>query len=123
VLAALHDAPLIHHQDQVGIHDALDAVGDDEGGAVFHQVLQRFADLGFGFGVDRGGRVIQDQDARVFEQGAGNRHALLLPAREGDARSPTRVLVTVREGQDHIVDGGGARGGFDFFVGTSRPTP
>ena len=51
--ATLDDAPLIHHQDQIGIHDALNAVGNDEGGAVLHQILQCVSDFGFGFGIHR----------------------------------------------------------------------
>ena len=66
MLAALDDLSFIQHQDQVGVHHALDAVGDDEGGAVFPSAFQRLADLRLGFRVHRRGGVIQDQDARVF---------------------------------------------------------
>ena len=33
-----------------------------------------------GFGVQRGGCLVENQDGRVFEEHAGDRHALLLPA-------------------------------------------
>jgi hypothetical protein len=45
-------------------------------------VAQRRLDLLLGAGVERAGRLVQDQDARVLQQGARDRHALLLAARE-----------------------------------------
>ena len=68
------------------------------------------ADFGFGLGVHRGGRVVQDQDARILQQGAGNRHALFLSAGEGHAFFADQRVVAIRESQDHIMDGGGFRG-------------
>ena len=50
-----------------------------------HQPLQRHLDQPLGLGVHAGGGVVQDQDARVLEQRAGDGDALLLPAGEGDA--------------------------------------
>jgi hypothetical protein len=38
-------------------------------------------------GVQRRGGFVKDQDGRVFQQGAGNGHALLLAARELEARA------------------------------------
>ena len=66
VRSALHDPPLVEHQDQVGVHHALDAVGDDKGAAASHQVLQRPADLALGLRIHRRRGVVQDQNARVF---------------------------------------------------------
>ncbi len=44
---------LIQYQDQVGVDQALDAVGDDKAGAVLHQVFERFTNHRFGLGVYR----------------------------------------------------------------------
>ena len=55
-------------------------MGDDEGGAVRHQFIQRFADLHFSFHIHGGGGVIQNEDARVDQQSAGDGDALLLPS-------------------------------------------
>src|SRR5690606_37130371 len=46
--ATLDHTPVLQHQDQVGVHHALDAVRDDEGGASLHQPAQRLADLRLG---------------------------------------------------------------------------
>ena len=47
--------------------------------------LQRLLDQVFSLCVDAAGGVIEDEDTRVNEQGAGDGDALLLPARQGHA--------------------------------------
>ena len=113
--AALDDPALIEHEDEVGVHDALDAVGDDEGRAVLHQVIQRLPDLRFRLQVDRGGGIIQHEDAGILEQRAGDGDALLLSAGKGDAFFSDQGGIPQREGEDHIVDGGCPRG-FEHFL-------
>ena len=87
----LGDAALLEDDDQVGLFHAADAVGDDEGGAAVHDEVHAAADQVFGFGIDAGGGVIEDEDARVGEDGPGDGQALLLPAGEGEPRSPSSV--------------------------------
>jgi hypothetical protein len=106
----LNDFTLIQHQDQVGDHHRLNAMRDDESGAVLHQVIQRFADLGFGLRVHGRGGVIEDQDARILQQGARNGHALLLPAGERHAFFTDHGVVAIGESHDHVMHGGGFRG-------------
>ena len=48
----------------------------------FHKGGQRRVDESFGFGVQSGGGFVEDQDVRVFDEGAGDSDALLLAARE-----------------------------------------
>ena len=119
--AALDDLAAIHDQDQVSIHDALDTVGDDKGCAAAHHGLQGFADDTFGLRIHRGGRVIQDEDAGILEEGAGDGDALFLPAGKGDPFLTDEGVVAFWEGQDDIVDGGSAGGGFDLRLGNLSP--
>ena len=83
--AALDDAAPLQDEDLVGVPDGAQALGDDEGGPPGHQGAQRLLDLLLGLGVDARGGVVQDQDARVEEERAGDRDPLLLPAGERDA--------------------------------------
>ena len=93
-VAALHQLgvrPLVHnlaltqHQNVVGPANLRDAVGDEQRRAIFEQPLDRLLDLVLGRAVNRAGRVVQDQDARIGEQRAGNRQPLPLPARKRHA--------------------------------------
>jgi len=58
---------------------------DGEGGASLHESARGFFEQGFGFGVETGGGFVEDQDGRVFEEGACVGESLRLSA--GEARS------------------------------------
>ena len=53
--------------------------------AALHQRLQRGLHLPLGFGVERRGRLVEDQDRRVLEQRARDRQALALAAGQAHA--------------------------------------
>ena len=61
-------------------------MGDGEGRTSFDQAAEGFLDLGFGLGVHAGGGLVEDQDARVAEDGAGDREPLALAT--GEAHGP-----------------------------------
>ena len=80
--AHLAHLALVHHDDLVGALDGRKPVGDDQRGASLDQPGQRLAHPELGIGVHAGGRLIEDQDARVVGQRAGKRDQLLLPGGE-----------------------------------------
>jgi hypothetical protein len=55
---------------------------DDERGAVARDFRQRALDFALGAGVERAGRFVEQQDRRVLQDGARDRDALLLAARQ-----------------------------------------
>src|SRR5690606_21903438 len=57
----LHQFAVFQHQHLVGVLDGGQAMGDDQRGAVRHQVRQRVLHQAFGFVVQRGGGLVQDQ--------------------------------------------------------------
>ena len=80
VLAVLDDLAALDHQNGVGVHDGVQAVGDHDGGAVLAEMLDRLLHALFGFGIQRGGRLIEQDDRRVLDQRARHRDALALAA-------------------------------------------
>ena len=82
---------MVEHDDLVGERDRREAVGDDERRAPRHRLVERELDLALGGGVDRGGRVVEDQHARVGEQRARDREPLALAAGERQAALADRV--------------------------------
>ena len=76
----LNNPSFFHNTDPVGVSDGGEPVGDDHGGAVFHQVFDGLLDLDFGLGIEGGGGLIKDEDGRVLDQGTGNRETLSLTA-------------------------------------------
>ena len=80
VLAALDDLAGLDHQNGVGVHDGVQAVGDDDGGAALAEMLDRLLHGLFGFRIQRGGGFIQQDDRRVLDQRTRDRDALALAA-------------------------------------------
>src|SRR6266699_6289944 len=66
------DAAVVQYQDQVRVADSVDALGDDEHRAPARadEPVERLADGRLGLCVDRRGAVVEDQQARIDQQGA-----------------------------------------------------
>ena len=83
--ALLHDRALFQHHDAVRLPHGRDAVRDQDHRAAAHDRRQVIQNALLGQRIDAGKRVVQNQDARIAQQRAGDRGALLLAARERDA--------------------------------------
>ncbi len=89
--------------DPVGQGQGRTPVSHQECGAVGRHGREGRVDGRFGRGVHRGRRVVEQQDARVGEQGAGQGHALALAAGQGQAPFADHGVVAEREGLDEVV--------------------
>ncbi len=123
VFADFDDLAALDDDQAIGAAQRAQAVGDGDGGAAVDQVFQGRLDFALGFGVDRGGGFVEDQDARVDQQGAGDGDALAFAAGEGLAALADQRIVAVGQSQDEFVGAGGAGGGDDFAarVASGRP--
>ena len=83
--AGVHHPAVIHHHDQIRIHDGGDPLGNDQLGGVGQLRGESLPDLGVGGGVHGAGAVIQNQDLGLFQQRPGNAQTLLLAAGDIDA--------------------------------------
>ena len=70
--ADFSDAPLVHDHNAVGACDGREPVCDGERGAPTLQIVDRDLHKPFRFGVQRRGRLVEQKDGRILEQGAGN---------------------------------------------------
>lgn len=93
--ARLDEPPLPEDEDAVGISEGGKTVGDRDGGAPRRESVQRLLDIFLGFGVERGGGLIKDQDLGVVDQGSCNGDALSFPARKVVAVLPDRGIVAL----------------------------
>ena len=115
-MAALDDAPVLDDADEVGVADRTQAVGDDQGGAAAQQPFQRGLDERLGDGVHVGRRLVQNEDARVGQDGAGDAHQLPLADRQVDAALLDARGVAVGQGGDEVVGVRQPRRRFDLGV-------
>ena len=97
---------VFHDNDDVGILNGGNTLGNDQLGGSGNFFLEGLADHSVRMGIHSGGRVVQDQDLRLFQQGTGNAQPLLLAA--GDIAAPLLDvgIVAVREGGDELIGTG-----------------
>ena len=81
----LDDAALVHHQDAVAGEHGREPVRDHDGGALLHQPRERVLHQRLAFGIERGGRLVEQQERRVAQDRARNGDALALAAGQRDA--------------------------------------
>jgi len=64
---------------------------DDQDGFADDEFLERELDRGLAVAVEGAGRLVEDENGGVAEEGAGEGDALLLPPETRAPRSPTMV--------------------------------
>ena len=74
------DFAIVHDDDHIRVHDGDNALGNDDLGRAGERGAQCLADLGICRGIDRAGGVVQNEDLRLFQDGAGDAKTLLLSA-------------------------------------------
>lgn len=78
----LDETAALEDEDAVALLDGAEAVGDDDGGPVLHDVVQRHLHLPLRGLVQRRGRLVQDQQLRLPHDRPRNCDSLLLPTRQ-----------------------------------------
>ena len=113
--ALLGDRAMI--EDQQAVHRAhrRQAVGDDDGGAAFHQPLHRLLDQRLRFRIEAGCCLVEDQHRGIREERPRQRHALTLAARELHAPFADQRLVAARQAFDEVMCVGELRRGDDLL--------
>ena len=97
------DAAVVEDDDLVGERDRREPVRDDDRRPAAHRLGEAGPDLGLGRRVDRGGRVVEDQDAGVDDERPCDREPLSLTARERDAALADHRVVALRQLLDELV--------------------
>ena len=111
------DAAPVDDENLVGIDDGGESMGNDEGDAVYQQGAGRFLDAGFGEVIHRGSSFVEDQDARISEQGAREGDQLSLANRQLDAALVDIGVVAFRQRFDEVRHVDDASHGAHFFIG------
>ena len=95
--AAFAQLAVVKDHDAVAFLDRRKSVRDDHRSSLLHHAIDRLLDQLFGFGVDRAGRLVKNQDLRVKRQRPGKRDKLLLPDRKtGTAFADLGLVLAVQ---------------------------
>src|SRR5580704_7297933 len=90
---------------------------DENGGAALHDLAEAREDAFFSVGVYACQGIIENEDARVADDGAGDGGPLLLTAGEGDSAFADHGVEAARELEDLGGDMGDGCGLLDLFRG------
>src|SRR5471032_3298829 len=113
--AGVHQPALLHDEDGVGVDQRREPVRDHDDGAADGDARQVLDEDGLALGVERAGRLVEDQNARLAQQRAGDRQTLLLAAGQVGRVLFEHGVVAHRQALDEFV-GAGRRGGFEDFL-------
>jgi hypothetical protein len=111
---------VVEDDDLVGVADGRQAVGDRDRRPALREAVERLLDESLGLGVERAGRLVEDQDRRVAEDRASDRDPLLLAAGEAVAALADDRVVSLRQARDQVVDAGRLGGRLELLVGRVR---
>ena len=90
-------------------------MGDDKAGPAFHELVHGLLDRHLGSGVHGGGRLVENQDFRIRQEGPGDGQKLPLPL--GDVGSALVELHVVAAGHSHDKSVGvGGLGGLHHLL-------
>jgi hypothetical protein len=117
VLSAFRDAATLKDEDLVGMAHSGKAMGYDEAGPVFHEVVESLLDEALGGGVHTGGGLVEDKDGRIFEECPGNGEALFLTDAEFDSPLAKGGVQALWKAPNEIGGIGGAEDLPDFLLG------
>ncbi|AQA24988.1 hypothetical protein BTZ20_5046 [Rhodococcus sp. MTM3W5.2] len=118
---ALGDASAIENDDLVRVADRGQPVRDGDRGASPADGVERGLHCPLRLVVQRAGRLVEDQHPRIAQQGARDRDALLLAAREPVTARADDGVIAVGQGRDQLVHLGVARRRLDVGVGGIGP--
>ena len=96
-------------------------MGDDKGGAALHQPVHALLHQLLCAGVDGGRGLVQDQDRRVRNGGAGDGEELPLALAQIGPIAGEDCLVAIRKPPDKAVGVGQLRGGNALLIGGLQP--
>src|ERR1700722_517268 len=82
---SLDDRAAVEDQDLIGVAYRGKPMGDRDGGPPMGEAVEGFEDDSLGPRVDAGGRLVEDEDGRVAQEGSGHTDALTLAS--GDLRT------------------------------------
>ena len=102
VRAGFAQLAFVHHQNAVGALDRRQPVRDDDRRAPFHHAGQRVAHAKLGLGIDARSGFVQNQEARIVRQRAGEADELLLPGGQRAAALADGLLEAIRQRVDEV---------------------
>src|SRR5262245_45577675 len=103
VRARFDNSAALQDDDTMRALNGAEPMRDDEGGPVAGERVEGVEQGRFGLGIERAGRLVEDENGGVLQQGAGDGETLTLADRERRAALADNSAVSLRQRGDKIV--------------------
>ncbi|CSG17181.1 Uncharacterised protein [Shigella sonnei] len=113
---AFHNDTILNDHDFVCLFNGRQAVGNHQRGTVFLQLIQCRLNRTFGFGIQRRGSFVQNQNRAITQQGSSDSNTLTLTAREQHAVFTNHCIETVIHLIDEVYGVGHTRRFFNLLT-------
>src|ERR1700730_1620704 len=114
--APLYDLTLLDNENLISPTDSREPVGDHKCGSPLHEVGESLLNHGLRFRIETRCGFIENEDARLRQNGASNRNPLSLTARELHASFAYYGLILVGETLCKLVNAGDSTSTQDLLV-------
>src|SRR5260370_19280176 len=120
MLALFNYAALLDGHGVVRVLDCAKTMSDHNRGSIFQQAFERLLYQVLAFIVERTGRLVEDQQAWIAQQGPCNGNALTLPTRKLHSALSDQRVVPLRQALDKFARIGCPCDCFYLFLGRSQ---
>lgn len=108
------------NQNDLGITNSRQAMGDGKGSTPMCQAFQRLLNQTFALIVQGGGRFIKNQDPGIFQENTGNADPLFLSAGQFNPAFADICIILLGQLADKLVRTCLLGGPYNFFSGSVR---
>src|SRR5512134_1668013 len=112
----LNNSPFFQDDNLIRSKDGIQAVGNGDDGASLHEAAGGVLEQGFGFRIETGGRLVQDQNGSILQKSTGKSKSLCLPAAETRSAFANHSRVFLGQRLDKFMQVRSLRGCDHFLV-------
>src|SRR5438093_1005223 len=101
--AALDDSSIFQDKDDISLADGCEAMSDHDTGPALHQPVEGIENDGFGYSIESGRWLVENENGSIADDGASDPDALTLASGNRDTALADHSLVSIRQLLDEIV--------------------
>ena len=114
--AFFHHMAICQYHHMIGSHHCPHSVRDNQNCLILEQRGERSLEAGFVLYIQRGGRLVQQNNGGVFQQGAGNRNTLAFTPGQSRAIFAHHRQVSLRQTLNKLIALGGPGCGHNLLI-------
>src|SRR2546426_11958799 len=95
--AALDDSSVFQNKDDIRLADGCEAMSDHNTGPALHQPVEGIENDGFGYSIESGRGLVENENGSIADDCASDHDALALAPGNGDTAGADHRVVSIRQ--------------------------